>query len=670
MMYKLILSTAAITVMAACSDNTSGPISTGANAQDAALDIPDSLSGDPIAAELNAAYQTLLSDYSDPNATVVDLQPLADALPQNLGISWADTAFDESTGATRWQELEITFTFAEQSISLVADEVTAWNVDTDFLSARLRGERLDESGLVAGRITAETLRVEGLAASMDWLISTWLGDFIDEPEFETFEFGFDRFDVSQDLFVVDGLSVRPWELVPLSAEMLPPEIAEDEEALSVFMPVAETYQWLIAVGRSIAFDASLSTGVRGNFVYNMSVPDSPDSSVSGETYAGRNVVYNMQGYDIAASYSDEITYIQDMSFEAPVDDSESAGEQVSEPFLQDFNFERTDSYGVAMITGMELDKLLGYLARAELPSIEDRELMSLGHWHFEDINSIWFGEDLISIKSAHLKMDSFVSYIPTVFDLKFEDINLDIGGMLDLGLRFGNFMVASAGETGDAEAADAQAFVDALEMAKEKLPEFGFDRLIVDFAMKADWAPDAGDFSFDYQSQAEAFAGENMQIGLVFPTYADIVSAFSDEEGADDFEQTFEDRFAFSGFRYAMVDLGGFDRLFGLAQSIGAEYQDEGWGAMLANMDPAQMRTTMATFIRLAKGEARSEFPPAVEWIESVAAFVETSGGEIEFLVQPSEPLTAESFDAPQFADEDVDWIVSRLGISVTHTPE
>lgn len=670
MMYRSIMSALAATSLAACSDGS--PAQTASDPAEAGptLNIPASFAGDPIASDLNTAYQNLLSDYSDPESTIVDLQPLADELPENLAISWADTSYEESTGATSWENLAVNFTFADQTISLVADSVSAWNVDTEFLSARLRGQRLDESGSIAGRISAKSIRIEGLAASLDWLFSTWFTDLIDEPGFEELDFGFDRFDVSQDTLVMDGLGLRPWELVPLSVDMLPDEIADDEEALDILMPIAETYQWSLAVGRSLAVDASLSTGVRGSFAYNMSVPDSPDSAVSGEVYADRNVVYNMQGYDIAASYSDQITYIQDMTFDAQQDRAESDTEQDIEPFLQEFNFERTDSYGVGIISGMELDEVLGHLARAELPSIEDRELMSLGHWHFEDINSIWFGEDIISIKSAHLRMDSFVSYIPTVFDLEFEGISLDISGMVDLGLRFGNFMVSAADEADNADASEAQAFVDALEMAQQKLPEFGFDRLVIDFAMNADWAPDSGDFSFDYKSQAEAFAGENMQIGLVLPTYGDIVSAVSDDVEADDFEQVFEDRFAFTGFRYAMADLGGFDRMFGLAQSIGAEYQEEGWGAMLANMDPAQMRTTMATFVRLAKGEARTEFPPAVEWIESVAAFIETSGGEIEFLVQPSEPLTPESFDAPQFEDEDVDWIVSRLGISVTHTPE
>lgn len=669
MMYRTVLSVAAAAAFAACSNGTPASPTDEAAESGATLNIPASLAGDPIAAELNTAYQGLVSDYSDPDSVSVDLQSLADALPDTLAISWADTSYDEANGATSWQDLTITFAFADQSISVVAGTVSAWNLDTDFLAARLRGERLDESGPLASRISAETIRVEGVAASLDWLFSTWFADFVDEPEFAELNFSVDHFDISQDMLVLDGLSLRRWELVPLSADMLPDDIAEDEEALTILLPIAEAYQWWIAFGRAMALDASLSTGVRGDFAYDMLVPDSPGSSISAETYTGRYLIYNMQGYDIEAYYSDDLTYIQDMSFEAPSDEVDAPAEG-AEALLQDFNFERTDSYGVGVVIGMELDTVLGHLARAEVPSIEERDLMSLGHWVFEDINSIWFGEDLISVKSAQFRMDSFVSYIPTVVDIQFDDITLDIGGMVDLGLRFGNYMVSASDDTEDLEASEAQAFVDALEMAQTKLPEFGFDRMTIDFAMKADWAADAGDFSFDYKSQAEDFAGESMQVGLVFPTYGDIVSTFAGDEPSGDFEQVFEDSFAFTGFRYAMSDFGGFDRMFGFAQSIGAEYQEEGWGAMLANMDPAQMRTTMATFVRLAKGEARTEFPPAVEWIESVAAFLETSGGEIEFLVQPSEPITSETFDAPQFEDEDVDWIVARLGISVTHSPE
>ncbi|MEL6830739.1 MAG: hypothetical protein AAFO63_11440 [Pseudomonadota bacterium] len=667
MIYKTACLTASIAVLAACSNDAPASDVGTQNDAEMSLDLPHSLKDKPLGLELNAAYEDLTTDVSAPALEPVDLQPILEALPENLSVTWVEQTFDDTSGATTWQGFSATVTIADQPLSFVADSLSVWGFDSDLLGSRLRGDRLDEAALLSQRLSAQQFRIEGAAALTEQLFTAWVTDLPDADEFEDLDFSFGRMDIRQEELVIDGLSLKPWEYVPVTSEMLPAELTEEEGFLEVALPLVQSGQWWIALTRSLAMDAILATNSRADVDYNM-----VGSDVTTVYETDLSLAIGVDGFNLRASLVEDVTYVQGATFDSLVDE-QSSFEPTSARMLEDFNFERTDSFSFGLVSDIRLDKLMGYFARAEIPSLEERDLMSLGNWHYEDINSIWFGEELISVKHAHLSLDSFVSYIPTSLDFRFEGLTLDLGNAVGLGMRFGDYYAAErkdGAKLDEDEISEAEAFIAALRVAERKLPEFGFDRLTLDYGLSADWSPDTGALSASSGGSAVAIGEELLNIDLTVPTYEQIVETFKSEPTSSAFDQALEESFSFVGFRYVLTDLGGFDRAFAMAQSIGAEYPDEGWGAMLANMDTAQMRTTLSTFVRLAKSEARTEFPPAVAWIESVAEFVETSGGALEISVQPSEPLTSESFDDPGFEEEDPDWIVSRLGISVTHTPE
>ena len=135
------------------------------------------------------------------------------------------------------------------------------------------------------------------------------------------------------------------------------------------------------------------------------------------------------------------------------------------------------------------------------------------------------------------------------------------------------------------------------------------------------------------------------------------------------FEDAWREAFVFRGARFFEEDNGGYDKLFGYANAVGKLYPDEGWGAMLGGMDTEQMRAFLANMIRSAKGAAAQQVPQASDWLESVAAYYQTSGGSLDIRVQPSVPITVEYIDSldPETPPAEV---VEDFGVTVTHTPE
>ena len=125
--------------------------------------------------------------------------------------------------------------------------------------------------------------------------------------------------------------------------------------------------------------------------------------------------------------------------------------------------------------------------------------------------------------------------------------------------------------------------------------------------------------------------------------------------------------FAFRGARYQEEDKGGYDKLFGFAHSLGKEYPDQGWGAMLGNMEPAHLRSYLGTIMRMGKSGAAEEFPPASDWLEAYASFLE-SGGVFEAASNPPEPINKAFMDAQGDEDPEPEEIVEMFGLTVTHT--
>ena len=135
------------------------------------------------------------------------------------------------------------------------------------------------------------------------------------------------------------------------------------------------------------------------------------------------------------------------------------------------------------------------------------------------------------------------------------------------------------------------------------------DKITFDTSAQAKWASDLGPADLAVAVKAEGFGDSLFDVAIKVPTYQQLQTAYQAEDRDSAFEAAFDDAFAFIALHATERDRGGYDKIFGFAQANGKEYPDEGWGAMLGNMDPPQMRTYIATIIRMGKTEAANTFP-------------------------------------------------------------
>jgi len=330
---------------------------------------------------------------------------------------------------------------------------------------------------------------------------------------------------------------------------------------------------------------------------------------------------------------------------------------------------QSESYGLSAVTDLRLDKVMGYLARSELPGMQERDLLSLGRWDITDYRAQLNEREIITADSAYFNADKFEWIIPS--DLSFGMT----GARLNTGELTGFFQVmfeslidqSVSDELDDAEQAEMNMVREGIQKAIDLLPEHGLDTVPFDVEFSASWDAESGPSDFSAMFDADGFGRAEFDLALTLPIYSALQAASETEDKEAAFEDLFETMVAFNGGRYLEQDKGGYDKLFSFAHALGKEYPDQGWGAMLGSMEPAQLRSYLGTMMRMAKPGAAAEFPPAVDWIEAYASFLE-SGGTFEITSSPPQPVNKDLIEAYDDRDPDAEEIVEMLGLTVTHT--
>lgn len=338
-------------------------------------------------------------------------------------------------------------------------------------------------------------------------------------------------------------------------------------------------------------------------------------------------------------------------------------------FPAGFSLAQSESYGMSAVTNLRLDKAMGYLARSELPGMDERDLLSLGRWDLTDYRAQLNDREIITAESAYFHADSFEWIIPSDLSFGMQGANLNTGeitGFVQILLEV--FMDQSASDDlGETEQAEMDLVREGIQKAIDLMPEHGLDKIPFDVEFRSTWDADGGPADFSGVFDADGFSKTEFELGLTLPDYAAVQAAYEAEDQEAAFEESFENMFAFRGARYSEQDKGGYDKLFGFAHSLGKEYPDQGWGAMLGNMEPPQLRAYLGTMMRMGKASAAAEFPPAADWLESYASFLE-SGGTFEFASNPPQPINKAFIDAQGDEDPEPEEIVEIFGLTVTHT--
>ncbi|MEL6825921.1 MAG: hypothetical protein AAFN91_06680 [Pseudomonadota bacterium] len=608
--------------------------------------------GDPVVADFMAFAN---ESPVEAGASEADLSGLVASLPDYAAITWDAKSLDADSGATVFEGLSIGFG-TDPQFGMTLEDARLWGYDDDLLVARLGGERLSESGLIFTRMEATNASYFGVDLAFNALFDSIFSQ-MDEDLPEGFEVAFERLESNVERIVVSNVGLRPWELSPLSSETLS---ALDEDIPPMAIDAIHTAQWLVAIGRSVSVEKSVSE----NTIVNMDMRQ-PGADLSMSMNMSLVAASGMRGFDIDTNLARGVRSSQTNAYSGET----LPGEVVPMAgFPAGFTMVQAESYDGSSISNLRLDKLMGFLARSELPEMDERDLMSLGVWEVTGYEAQLNDKEILTAERGYFNGDQFEWIIPSDLSFGME------GAMLNTGELTGFFQILF--ETflsnpdimpeGDAEAAELEMVREGIEKAIELLPEHGLDKLPFDFSASAKWDADSGPTDFAMTFDADGFGTSAFDLSLSLPIYDALLAAYESEDRDAAFETAFQEAFAFRGARFFEEDKGGYDKLFAFANALGKEYPDQGWGAMLGNMEPAQLRTYLGTMMRMGKSAAAAEFPPAADWLEAYASYLE-SGGSFEVRSAPPTPITVELMDS--YEDEpEPEEIIEIFGLTVTHT--
>ncbi|GAB5459510.1 MAG: hypothetical protein Hens3KO_25400 [Henriciella sp.] len=601
-----------------------------------------------------AEFVALRSEaYTEANASEADLTELISVLPEAVSLTWDAKSFAPETGATEFTGLSIGFRIEEAEFGLRFDEASLWGLETDLLTARLGGERLDEAGPLFARLEGNGASYYGIAASFNTLLEGVLSEFDAELP-DGMEVGIDAFDIQAETVIITDAALRSWELIKAPSELF--EELDEDESQRVLKWV-HFGQQMLAVSRSVSYGAAASYDTTGAFKIRQ--PGSVlEAEMSWELYGYRGV----RGFDLDEVVMQNGRNMQVSTFTAIESEFDAS------PFPDGLGFAQEETIGLSRAENIRLDKVLGYLVRSELPGMSERDLLSLGRWTMDDYRLTLDDQSVFTAEKVAINADQFEWLIPSDMSFDFDQVTVNIDELTSFGQGLFETFTSNIdpADMSESDQAEMQMVREGLDKALTLLPEHGLDSITFDADARASWGPETGLSDFTLSSSADGFGESLFDLGITLPVYAQLQAAFEAEDKEIAFEEAFEAAFAFRDMTLMQRDGGGYDKILGFAQAIGKEYPNEGWGAMLGNMDPPQMRSYLATMIRMGKAEAGREFPPASDWLEAYADFIET-GGTFEMKLTPPEPLTVEMLDGLE-GEPEPDEIVDLLGISVTHT--
>ncbi len=600
----------------------------------------------------DAASEPMLTPYlavlaetpTDADGEAVDLSGLVAALPDYVSLTWDAQRFDETSGATVFDGLQLALS-GDTPIGMRLDQARIWGLETDLLEARLGGQRLSETGPLFDRLDGTGLSYVGMAegfnAGLDWMLDLMVDGTPPEVDVEVEEFSFEA-----QRFVLTGAYLRPWEYSALTSDHISAWTGEEVTDLpdDLVYDFIHFGQQFVAGMRSLGYANAVVEQGTGKLSMRL-----PDETTQAEFHIGLQGTSGVAGLDVDRNVSFDIRTLE-------TTDMAEIG-----PYTQE------EAYRLSSVDGLKLDRLAGFIARSELPDMDQRDLISFGDWAVQDYTLKLNDATVATLKSGQFDFSHFDWFIPTEIDMAVDGLTIDFEEITGFGLALIDALADDPSLLeGEVDGADELAqFQTGLAKALELLPEHGLDTITFSADTRLSWSSETGATAFALNTDANDFGNGAISLSLTLPDYSQIQAAVESDDMEAAMSEAFETQFAFNGLRLFERDGGGYDKIFGFAQAIGQEYPDEGWGAMLGAMEPADMRNYIATMIRIGKTEAEAEFPPAGIWLEEIASYF-AEGGELEIKLAPPQPINKtliESYDGePEPAE-----IVEIFGISVTH---
>jgi hypothetical protein len=596
-------------------------------------------------AELGKLAQTLRTEaYKEKAGAPVDVAGLIAALPKVVKVTYASAGPDAASGATVLKSVKIT-PADNEAVGVAINELKLWGFDSELAKARLAGQRLTETKKLANRIEADAISIFGLESVISQALpaETKVIEGVaggGSTVAAAMPNAISKYDFSVARVVFDDVVLRPWEMNALA---LP-----DDNPLKEIMPILQPY---IAFTRTLGVDAAAMFDMKGVVAFDqMGMTNSVDMGIDTIAYRG------WRGWDT------DLGIIKGMRYKVDIKAPDSAPAPAKPAGPLDANrpipIAVDESVATAVVSGMRLDKVMGYLARGQMPPRTETDLMAVGVIRLDDMQIGMNGQPFYAMGKMSLDLSHFHWLVPNAGRLQIDDMVYDVKGIMD--------MVAS---TAGPLATEFGAQPDQVDpKILQALAKYGLDKPSLDFNLGWNWNPKTGDSTLDFATGLDAWTRFDIKGNFGAPTF-DAVSALIPDKGEPN-EQALQElltkTFSVKSAEANFIDEGGFEKGFALAAELGdlAPASDPQM-AMLKGKTAQQLRGVAYNAAYLMADTAGQQVPAARDLLRPFAAWLST-GGKVHVTVKPAKPLTAAELQA---ASATPDGAVKALNLKVVHEP-
>jgi hypothetical protein len=617
----------------------------------------------------NAYFNALRDEfYILPGQEALDVDALIKIVPENVAINFDNVKFDTASGATVVSGVKITMA-DNADIGMEIESLSLWGVDGEALSARLSGERLEETLPIAQRIEASELSMFGLETlfaplidaanemSSDMVEGMVAGD--DKILTESMPVqSLDKYDFHMRKLILSDLVLHSWEI---DLRDLPEQtITTGNDFDDIFYNKSNEEFWhgfqkMAAAYHAVSFGNFAAYGAE--FDFEMSQDGAPMIMSFNNDYLGYK---NYHRGNLEYGVVHGTNFIMDMSIPTGL------GTDDQEDF---YAMKMEGSYGSYNFENWRLARAMNHIALGKMPARTDTDFMSFGVWRLDDIALKINGNDFYGIEKVKIDLSEFHWMIPEVFDIKIDNINYDIEGVIAYIKSISESIATSSGVDQGMDDDQMKIMVDILGILKKydlASPSF-------DLQVAGHWDAETGKSDFLYAFGLDKFSHFKAKMDFVYPDYGTVLEMLPEkirDMDAEEWDSLIAVHTFFSQFALEIADEGGLEKGFAMAVDFAqlAPEDDPGM-AMFRNSTPEILRNMASNGILVANAELSKSFPPAVDYVQALSKFI-AEGGTFSIVAAPSTPIGAEEMESLEALGEaDPESVVKLLGLSVTHVP-
>lgn len=543
---------------------------------------------------------------------------------------------------------------AYPQLGLQAEKARIWGMSNTTLEAL----NANQPTKIADRIDLQNITYFGLEEWMEEISSASEHAFLQIAESKlekkglpsdelkdalTTETTVPEYSINYGRLVLDGLH---WNGIEPSISV---KEGESEETTQIWDFVSGYARW----SRAFAIDAAVMLDTSGHIIIE-------DQGGTEAISQNMDMTFDlpMMGFANYDKGDTQFTVYKDMDLQ--MDQSISDENDVN------MDIKQGSTTGLMVVRDMEANKLLSHLANRELPPVTSTNILSLGKWHIEDVQSR-LGEDIVS-ESASFDMDlsNFHWLIPTKVSFDVPDATYNLKALGD----FFETIIGSVAQSEDDF--DADQFQQYFDQGMEVLAQYDLEQLNFAGKFGYNWDPETGNFDLGLDYSFKDLIGFDVKFDGAIGNFDSYVEMANSEDGFNEkqFEEIVKEQAAFSNAHYSINDYGvGLDKIFGLVIEFAKLVPEDEAGelAMLQNTDATNLRLMASSMMRMGGMAAKDEFPQGVKWANMAADFVQ-KGGKIEFAARPETTVTMKSAEsARESGIETPEEILSFFGVEMTH---